>query len=521
MIVCVLAGAVIAFAMGQSQSPQYTASASVLFRDLGIDQGLVGVSAFAPSIDQPSQAATNIVLASLPIVASRTAAALHLTTSAVTSAVSISGIGQANVAQVNATESDPQLAARIANAYAKQYVLFRQRADRAEISAAQQLVQKQLSALPAAQRQGRVGQGLRARANDLMQLEALQTGNAEVVQPAAIPSSPSGPHAKRDGIIGGLVGLLLGIGLAFLAERLDQRIREPSELEDAYGFAMLGAIPFSPEAAGSDEPQLSVIADAFGLVRARLRYFNVDHDVRSLLVTSALPAEGKTTAALNLAIAEAIAGNAKTVLVEADLRSPTLERRLALDRGPGLAEVLSRNATIDRATRRVHIRRPGAQNGATAGFSVVTAGTVPPNPVELLESRAMIDLLTALSEQYDLVIVDSPPPSVVPDAIPLMQLVNGVVVVGRKGIITRHAARQLREQLLKLNAPALGVIANGMRDTSYGYRNYRYFAHEAEAVEASSNGTKHVEAPERSRAGLTEAASRIAAYGRGSSRRRS
>ena len=108
--------------------------------------------------------------------------------------------------------------------------------------------------------------------------------------------------------------------------------------------------------------------EAFGILRARLRYFNVDHDVRSLLITSALPNEGKTTIAVNLAIAEAVAGSASTVLVEADLRHPKLARRLGLAAGPGLTEILTRNTKLNAAIRHVHVGGTGGSNGTTAVF---------------------------------------------------------------------------------------------------------------------------------------------------------
>jgi succinoglycan biosynthesis transport protein ExoP len=508
ILVCVLLGLAASITLSQLQQSEYTASASILFRDPGIDQELFGFSVSLPSNDQASQAATNMALVSLPIVASRTAAALHMSRSAVSSAISVSGVGQANIAQINATEPDPVLAARIANTYAQQYVLFRQEADRAKISGAQELVQKQLQALPPAERYGTVGRGLQTRANELIELAALQTGNAEVVQPADVPTSPSAPNTKRNAVVGTFVGLLLGLGLAFLAERFDRRICDSSELEDAFGVALLGAVPFSrarelrirarPTAAVATarvELRSGASAEAFGLLRARLRYFNVDRDVRvvaetlapddrvvddaggrSLLITSALPYEGKTTIAVNLAIAEAVAGGTKTVLVEADLRRPRFGHRLKLGSGPGLTEILTRNANLDAAVRRVHVHGTGSNNGSTAGFSVITAGGLPPNPVELLEGRAMVDLLSVLSEQFDLVILDTPSPSVVPDAIALMRLVTGVVIVARKNVITRDAARQLSGQLNKLQAPTLGVVANEMSARSRGHREHAFAA---------------------------------------------
>ena len=479
IVVCLLLSLAASIALSKAQQNEYTASASILFRDPGIDQQLFGFSAFSPSTDQPSQAATNIALVSLPTVESRTSAALHMSSQAVRSAISVLGVGQANLAQINATAPDPALAARIATTYAQQYVLFSQEAARAQIIRAQQFVEKQLEALPPAERYGTVGRGLQTRANDLTQLAALQTGNAEVVQPAAAPTSPSAPHTKRNAVIGSFIGLLLGVGLAFLAERFDRRIRDCSELEEAYGVGVLGAVPFSRALAMRGLGwRAGATREAFGILRARLRYFNVDHDVRSLLITSALPHEGKTTIAVNLAIAEAVAGSTSTVLVEADLRHPKLGRRLGLPAGPGLTEILTRNTNLKHALRHVHVGGAGGSNGKTAGlqpgggFSVITAGAVPPNPIEPLESRAMIDLLSALSELFDLVILDTAPSSVVPDAIPLMRLVTGVVIVARKNVITRDAARQLRDQLTKLRVPTLGVVANEMSDDAPEYGDY-------------------------------------------------
>jgi succinoglycan biosynthesis transport protein ExoP len=502
-VVCLAASV----ALSKLQQREYTASASILFRDSGADQELFGYSAFSPSTnDQPSQAATNMALVSLPVVASRTATALHTSRSAVSSAISVSGVGQANLAQVSATEPDPALAARIANTYAQQYVVSRQAADRQRISDAQALVQQQLQALPPAMRYGAVGRGLQARANQLMELAALQTGNAEVAQTADVPRSPSAPSTKRNAIIGIFVGLLLGLGLAFLAERFDRRIRDSSELEDAYGVAVLGAFPFSPPvaAAGIGAAHGGASAEAFGILRARLRYFNANQDVRSLLITSALPNEGKTTIAVNLANAEAAAGRTKTVLVDADLRRPQLAQRFGLAPGPGLTELLTRKADLDAALRRVHVsgagpnnrtsagshngKRAGTQNGTTPGFSVITAGELPSNPVELLESRAMITLIKALSRQFDLVIVDTPPTSVVPDAIPLMRLVTGVVIVANKNVITRDAAHELSGQLNGLGAPTLGVIVNEMPPGSPGHADYAIRAQPPEPAPALIGG---------------------------------
>jgi receptor protein-tyrosine kinase len=476
VLVCVAVVAAAAVGFSLAQRKAYTASASLLFRDPGFDQKLFGTSYFVPNTDPTREAATNIDLASLPTIASRTAAELNLSAGRVRSEVSVSGVGQANVAQIEATDQSPALAARMANAYAHQYVLYRQQADRAKIAGAQRLVQEQLAHLNTPQRYGAVGQSLLNRGNQLGVLAALQTGNAEVAQAAGVPTSPTSPQTKRNGVLGGLLGLLVGLALAFGAERFDRRVRDAAELEEAYGVPVLGAVPDSESYAAAGTKALPTSdAEAFALLRARLRYFNVDRDVQSLLVTSAFPGDGKTTVALNLALAEAVAGNAKIVLLEADLRRPALARRLGIRQTPGLAEILSRNATLDSALHVVPAPGRPHRNGSTTAFSIITAGAIPPNPAELIESRAMIDLLSALTERFDLVIIDSPPTSVVSDAIPLMRLVSGVVIVSRIGLTTRDAARHLREQLTKLKASTLGVVANAMPAKGRGYYGYGYY----------------------------------------------
>lgn len=471
----VTTGAAVGFSLAQRKL--YTASASLLFGDPGFDQMIFGTSFFTPTQDPTQQAATNIDLASLPTVAGRTSRALHgeLSPGQVASEVTVSAAGASAIANINVTDPNPGRAARVANTYAAQYILFRQEADRAKIAGAQVQIQDQLAHLTPPEGNGSVGQSLQNRANQLRILSSLQTGNAELAQPAGAPGSPSSPKTKRNGALGAVLGLLFGLGLIFLLERLDRRLRDQSALEDAYGVPVIGAVPESAAYGAIPLQQLPPVeAEAFALLRARLRYFNVDREVRSMLITSAASGEGKSTVALNLALAEASAGSSTVILVEADLRRPTLARRLGIPSGPGLAEILSHNVSLEQATQSVPA--PGRSNGAGPGtpITVITAGSIPPNPAELIESRAMTDLLTTLSERFDHIIIDSPPTSAVSDAIPLVRQVSGVVVVSRIGETTRDAARHLREQLTKLNAPALGVVANAVPTRGRGYYGYAY-----------------------------------------------
>src|SRR5207244_8023755 len=184
---------------------------------------------------------------------------------------------------------------------------------------------------------------LRQRAEQLQILAALQTGNAELVQPANVPTTPSSPTPTRDAILGLIIGILLGLGLAVLLERLDRRLKDPKEISEAFDRPILGAIPESRAIANADhDPQRLAPgeAEAFRMLRANLRYFNVDRQINSVLITSSAPADGKSTVAMHLASAAAGAG-AKVLLMEADLRHPTLARRLGLPHDRGLSQVLA------------------------------------------------------------------------------------------------------------------------------------------------------------------------------------
>jgi polysaccharide biosynthesis transport protein len=285
-----------------------------------------------------------------------------------------------------------------------------------------------------------------------------------------------------------VLGLILGIGVALLLDRFDRRIREPDELEEASGLPVLGLVPrsaafaaSSKEGAGAGEISMPRgEAEAFRMLRARMRYFNVDREVRTVLVTSASAAEGKTTIALNLAAAAAASGS-RVLLIEADLRRPTLTTRMGDPQYVGLSEVLSHSASLESALRHVNVGTAGS-NGRP-WFSLITAGFPPPNPSELIESRQMEELLAQLAPNYDLVVIDTPPLLVVSDAIPLIGRVDGVLVVSMLGQTTRDAAKTLGAQLKDLKAPVLGVVANGLRGRAQSY----YYGYEPQQGMGGAN----------------------------------
>jgi capsular exopolysaccharide synthesis family protein len=399
----------------------------------------------------------------------------------------VSPQGESNIVNISAMATSPKLAASIANTYADQFVRDQARASRRYFGSALTLVRKEYAALPRQQRTGPEGLALTGRAQSLQILSQLQAGNVQIAQAATSPSAPSSPKVARNTALGAVLGLLLGIGLAFLFERLDRRIKEPEDLERIFGLPLLGMIPDSPayprhvaaESGGGLVPLPPGELEVFRMLRARLRYFNVDRDVRTVLVTSAASGDGKTTVVQNLAEAAASMGS-HVLIIESDLRRPNLAERFALLRAPGLAEVLISAVGIENAVQSPSVAP--ASNGAPARspVSVLTAGAPPPNPAELIESRAMGHVLEWAAANYDLVLLDTPPLSVVPDAIPLLRRSDGVLIVSRLRKNTRDGAARMREELTSLGAPLLGVVANGFKarhTPSYSYDYYYAAAH--------------------------------------------
>ena len=252
--------------------------------------------------------------------------------------------------------------------------------------------------------------------------------------------------------LGLLLGLLLGVGLALLRDQFDRRLRDTDGIEEVFNLPVLGTIPQSRaiqhSGPGGELPPTGMEGEAFRMLRANLRYFNVDREIASILITSAAPQDGKTTVAWNVAMSEARAGK-RVLYIEADLRRPTLSGHLGLSPDTGLSLVLSG-------------AEPAAAIQNVQGVDLIFAGPLPPNPAELIESQRMTELLTWAKGEYDRVIVDTPPAAVVADAVSLFSQVDGVVIVARLNKSPREAAEHLRDQLANTGAPMLGIVINGV-----------------------------------------------------------
>jgi polysaccharide biosynthesis transport protein len=469
VVLCVVIAAGAALGYSRHQIKKYTATASLSFSSSQLSQEIAGVPT---SISSASvQQASNLELLHLGNLAEKTAAALGhgLTADKVSASLSISGQPESTVAEVAATLDSPQLAAEIANAYSQQFVLEQGNTNRRYYQSALALVRKQLAAMSPRQRNGNDGLELQDRAQSLDLLAGLEPNTVQIAQEASTPTAPSSPRTERNILIGGILGLFVGLGLALLLERIDPRIREPKELEAIYRLPLLGAVPqsaaiarFEPGDDGTPPALPLADAEAFHMIRARLRAFHADRQLCTVLVASAGPSEGKTTIARHLAGAGVRMGS-RVLLIEADLRHPALAQRLGLHSRVGLPDVLS--GTVSMATATQSIRLDAKVAGT---LDVLPSGPlVPPNPVELIESNAMEAFLAQAKVAYDLVVVDAPELTSISDAFLLLSKVDGVIIVGRMGTSRRDVARRLTRVLATSGAPLVGIVANGVKPSRH------------------------------------------------------
>lgn len=482
LALCVVLGGGAAYMHAHGQPREYESIASVLFQASNVDSELFGLAPTRSS-DPARDAATNLSLVTQPAVAARTAGALGApaTASTVSAAIQPTARGSTDVVDITATAHDPQQAARLATTYAMQFVAYRQRQDQAAILAGRASLERQIQVAQDTPSQRAQLPGLRDRATQLTALASVQTGNVSVLARGKAPEAASSPRVARSSVIGGLLGLVVGAMALAILTAADQRLRDVGEVETTYALPVLGEIPTSralDTRQKRDTPRGSE-ADSFRLLSARMRYFNVDRKIRSVLVTSGSPGDGKSTVAQHLARAAAeVNPDGRVLLLEADLRRPTLSSSAVFTPGPGIAEVLSGQVSLEEAIQLWPVGADPSDEGPV--LEVLTAGSPVPNPTELLESDRMSNLLTELADRYRLVVIDAPPAALVADALPLLSRVSGVLVVVRLGHSTRRAARALRAQLRHSEATVLGLVINGV--SNRGLSSYSYYQSPEEAA---------------------------------------
>ncbi|MCU1698697.1 MAG: lipopolysaccharide biosynthesis [Mycobacterium sp.] len=316
-----------------------------------------------------------------------------------------------------------------------------------------------------------------------------------VEQRASIPEKPVSPKTPRNLLIALALGMLLGIGVAFLRDRLDNTVKERQTLEAITGVGLVGSIPHDKarrkEPAISFDSDNSAIAEAFRKLRTNLQFLAVDNPPRVIVVTSSVPSEGKSTTAINIALALA-EGDHNVVLVDGDLRRPTLDKYLDLVGRVGFSTVLAGRASLDEVLQKTRFPK----------LTVLTSGSIPPNPSELLGSLAAQKVLGELRARFDYVVVDSSPLLAVTDAAILAADADGVLLVARFGETKREQLAHAVGNLRDVGAPLLGAIfamtpARGNASYSYSYYGDRSSASGSHGALPPKRGRR---APDRQKA---------------------
>ena len=322
---------------------------------------------------------------------------------------------------------------------------------------------------------------LEKAAQDVKTTYEFEEARVQIISPADIPKSKYSPNPELNLPLGGVVGLLVGVMAAFFFEYLNTTIRMPRDIEDGLGLPVLGFVPamspklkdFESRALISHADPSSGPAEAFRGIRTEIMLRTDLRQVRTGLVTSTSPQEGKSTVAVNWAIALAQAGN-KVLLIDADLRKPVLHRVFNMTNERGLSTLLA-----EKESATVYIRKTEIEN-----LHVLTGGPVPLNPAELLGSRKMRTLLAEASERYDSVILDSAPVLGVADANILGTMVDCVVLVVQASKNRRALVIRAKNQLANVNARVAGAVLNNVRGSKGDYYYYRqYYRPVAEMME--------------------------------------
>lgn len=293
-----------------------------------------------------------------------------------------------------------------------------------------------------------------------------------VIEEATRPGSPVGPDWTMQVLLASAIGMMLALGAAFLIEYLDDTIKDPEDVDKTMGLTTLAGISRIPGKSMGEklitvEHPKAPISEAYRVLRTNLQFSSLDTPLRTLLVTSPNPVEGKSTTAANLAVVISQAGKS-VILVDSDLRRPVLHRIFGLSNEQGLTDVLlDHSQSLDG-----RVQETGVEN-----LRLVTTGPLPPNPSELLGSQRMGGLIERLKEEADVVIFDSPPALAVTDASVLGTQTDGVLLIADVGQTRRKLATQAVERFQQVGANLLGVVLNRLKPGRGGYYYYYYYYH--------------------------------------------
>jgi succinoglycan biosynthesis transport protein ExoP len=496
VIALALLGLAGSLALSLRQTKQYSATAQLLVQSSGQGFSLGGA---------PQQVTTTDVQTDLQLATAAPVITLVVGKLGSAPAISASEVAQTNVIALTAISSSPARAALVANTYARAFVQQTQNAAIKNLTTASTTLHQQINAL------GKQIRSLQSRAGTAAQVSALvnqqavlkeevaqlqvngatATSGVEFVTPAHAPVSPSSPKPAQDALLGLAAGLVLGLGAAFLRDSLDDTLTSKEAAERSGGAPAIAMVPMVNSwrkrnravVASSAEPT-SPAAEAYRSLRTSLQFARQANELRTLLVTSPAAAEGKTSTLANLGAVFAQAGE-RVALVSCDLRRPRLGQFFDIAEHSGMTTVLLGQQTLEQALQQV----PGYDC-----LWVLGAGAVPPNPAELLDGPRAREIFTALRENFDLVLVDSPPVLPVTDALVLSKYADATLLVVAAGQTRRGELQRAAERFAQANSPVVGIVLNEVTKQSgygsgygYGY-GYGSYAPDASLVPVQANG---------------------------------
>ena len=499
----------VAVAFTAVQKKQYSATAELLVQPAS---GSVPISG-----TQPTVSATQ-VLTELQLITNAPVKAQVTKKLGFTPKISAAEVGQTSVIGLTASARTPLLAAQIANTYAQTFVAYQRTIALNALTATELQLEGQITALDAQLKplesetppsagttstiSALAGQEavLKEQLAQLQIAGAESPGGVEVVSPASPPTSPSSPKRLRDGEIALVIGLLLGFGAAFAAEYFDDKVYTKDEAERlSGGVPVLAIIPRVKSWNRSRRPTLitevdpfSPATEAYRSLRTSLQFAGHDGRLKTILITSASGAEGKTSTVANLGVVMAKAGE-RVVVVSGDLRRPRIGKFFGQDETPGFTSVLLGHAELKDALQPV---------ANTPQLALLGTGPIPPNPAELLGSDKGAEIFRVLANDFDIVLIDSSPLLPVSDPLVLSGYADAVLMVVMVGVTTRAEVERASELLARVNARPTGIVLNkatrrsgNTSEYGYGYK-YRYTPQTPEVTQ-DGNGLRPAGSSER------------------------
>lgn len=395
--------------------------------------------------------------------------------------------GQTNIVTIRVSDGNAEDAAETANTLAEEYALWVRDFTRSRIKAASDEVQSELDKLKAemaalSKAAGRnpteaqrlslqiAAQDYAGLSEELRQLkvrEQMEVGPVQVVNTAVVPEKPVSPTPVRNALLGLIAGLVLGTAVAFIVESLDTSVKDSATVGELVGAPVLGVVPLQrDDIAGGvvlNRTASAPVAEAFRGIRNSLDFVNFEHDIKTLLVTSAAPGEGKSTVAANLAEGLARAGR-RVVIVSVDFHRPRSAAYLGTSENLGLSHVLSGQYGLEVCL----------QSTGEGGPVVLAAGKVPPNPSELLGSERMGALIEQLEARADWVILDAPPVLAVADTTAVSKWADGAVMVVRANKTTKDMVERAVQMMQGVGSRIVGAVLLGVSEGQSGAGSYSY-----------------------------------------------